>query len=378
MEAIGTLAGGIAHDFNNILAAMMGYAELAKIEATNAKMSSYLDQILSACDRSRDLVKQILTFSRRTEQEKKPIMLKPLIKEVTKFLRASLPTTIEIRQELNAASDLIMADATQIHQLLMNLCANAGYAMKATGGMLKIGLEEVTVAGDDAMMPSLTGGRYLLLTVMDTGPGIPADQLERIFEPYFTTKEKGEGTGLGLSVVDGIVKSHGGTVRVHSEMAKGSAFHVYLPQLEKIQKHADREREIGRLPRGGESVLFIDDEMMLARSGKLALEELGYKVVAETDPFKAAALFSEGRDAFDLVITDKTMPRMTGFDLAREIRRFRADIPIILCSGFPDREDSEKISALGIGYYLIKPYSIKEMSGAVRFVLDKNAKKKLK
>jgi len=373
MEAIGTLAGGIAHDFNNILGAMLGYAELAKYKSEDPEILSYLEHILTACDRARDLVQQILTFSRKTEQEKKPIMLIPLLKEVVKFIRASLPTTIVINQTLTATADTIMADATQIHQLLMNLCTNAWHAMKESGGILGIALSEITVGDGTVLLPDLTPGRYLKLTVRDTGCGIPPEHLERIFEPYFTTKAKGEGTGLGLSVVDGIVRSHGGAVRVTSKVGKGSAFHVLLPLLNEQPRETGRYAAAEALPGGSERILFVDDEQMLTDISKLTLTDLGYKVIVETDPAAALDVFRRKPNTFDLIITDKTMRRMTGFDLAREIRSIRTDIPIILCTGFQDRDDAEKIAALAIDRLVPKPVSIAALAEAVRSVLDGRA-----
>jgi len=357
MEAIGTLAGGIAHDFNNIIGAMMGFAELAKFKSTDNNISPYLEHILKACDRSRDLVKQILTFSRQTDREKKPVMLTPLIKEVTKFMRSSLPTTIEISNVLNAASDVIMADATQIHQLIMNLCTNAGHAMKEKGGLLEIALNQTTVNSTNKLLPSLQAGRYLLLTVTDTGHGMDQDKLGRIFEPYFTTKRQGEGTGLGLSVVDGIVKSHGGAIKVYSEIGKGTVFHIYFPLVEKLtEAESDEDNKI--LVQGSETILFVDDEETLALVGKIYLEDMGYKVITQTDPVKAIAHFRENKESFDIVITDKTMPHMTGFDLAREIRNINGEIPIIICSGFQYKEDAEKMAALEIRHFITKPIKL--------------------
>jgi PAS domain S-box-containing protein len=369
MEAIGTLAGGIAHDFNNILGAMMGYAELARLRIKDEKAYSYLDQILQACDRARDLVKQILTFSRQSEPEKKPIVLIPLIKEVVKFMRSSLPATIAIEQKITASSDVVMADATQMHQLLMNLCMNAGHAMKGKGGLLEITAEDVSLEGHESQHDSLPKGRYLHLAVRDTGSGIEARHLGKIFEPYFTTKKQGEGTGLGLSVVDGIVKSHGGEIKVYSEVGRGTVFHVYLPLIgDKTDKIF--VKEIETLPGGRETILFVDDEKMLAHANKLALEELGYKVVAETDPGIAIEAFHADRDGFDIVITDKTMPHMTGFDLVKVIKGIRNDIPVIICSGFQDKEDAAKMAALGISSFIAKPIKLSEMSRIIRDVLD--------
>jgi PAS domain S-box-containing protein len=370
MEAIGTLAGGIAHDFNNILAAMRGYTDLAKLKTKDMKIARDLDHALQACDRARDLVQQILTFSRQTEQEKKPIMLLPLIKEVSKLMRASLPAMIEIKHNLKVKSDLIMADATQMHQLMMNLCMNAGQAMKSKGGLLEISLEETTIDYKDSRYHILEPGRYLRLTVRDTGHGIEESHLKRIFDPYFTTKRIGEGTGLGLSVVDGIVKSHGGAIEVSSKVGEGSAFHVYLPFIEEL-KTVDKRKDTVALSRGNETILFIDDEKMLANVIKTILEELGYKVFMETDPTKAVKFFNKSKGDIDLVITDKTMPRMTGFDVARKLRKIRPDIPIIMCSGFQDKDDQENLSLCGIKHFFIKPMKIEEIAEIIRNILDK-------
>jgi PAS domain S-box-containing protein len=373
MEAIGTLAGGIAHDFNNILSGIMGYTELYK-EAVKDRPKVYhgMEQVLKAAERAKDLVRQILTFSRKTEHEKKPIALAPIVQEVVKFMRASLPRTIEIVQRLEETSDVIMGDPTQLHQVLINLCTNAGHAMKDTGGVLDIGLEEIVIHEDDFLhRPPIRNGHYLALTVRDTGEGISRENLARIFEPYFTTKEKGEGTGLGLAVVHGIVKDHGGEIRVYSELGKGTIFRVYLP-LMKMQAEDEKGGEETILAGQGETILFVDDEKMVANLSKELLEKLGYRVVMETDPVKAIEIFRENSNAFDLVITDKTMPNLTGFDVVREIRHIHADIPVILCSGFQEKGDLEKITALNISRLITKPIKMSALSKAIRDVLDKD------
>ena len=372
MEAIGALAGGIAHDFNNILGAIMGYAELYSEQVRDRpKVYHAMGEIFHATCRARDLVQQILTFSRKTVQEKRPTAVIPIIQEVTRFIRASLPKTIEIRQNLNVSSDMILADETQVHQVLMNLCTNAGKAMADRSGVLEIGLEEVFIGDEEQWrFPSLTIGRYLKLDVRDTGHGIRQEDLERIFDPYFTTKGKGEGTGLGLAVVHGIVKEHGGEVRVYSELGTGSLFSVYLPRMEKPDEIVQPPAKPA-ITGGNEKILFIDDEEPLADLGKDFLEGLGYRVVAETDPVKAIDTFREDRDAFDLVITDKTMPHMTGFDVVRELRNIRADIPVILCSGFQEKEDLEKQSALGIRFFIMKPVRMHELADTIRIAMKK-------
>ncbi len=374
MEAIGTLASGIAHDFNNILGGIIGYTELTLIShfPLDNRATGYLQEVLRASTRAKDLVQHILAFSRTAEQEKKPLMLAPIVKEVVRFIRASLPTTIEINQTIEETSDVIMADSTQMHQVLMNLCTNAGHAMKNAGGVLEIGLKEVVMDAENLIHhPALKAGCYLELSVRDTGHGISQENIERIFEPYFTTKGKGEGTGLGLAVVHGIVKDHGGEIRVYSEAGKGTIFRVYLPLIEK--KAGDGKDMEKAVPQGkGETILFIDDEKIVTDSNKKLLEALGYRVVAETNPLKAIEAFKRNSDAFDIVITDKTMPHLTGFDVAREIRSLRADIPVILCSGIQEKEDMEKLAAFGINRLIIKPIGMSILAEAIRDELDKD------
>ncbi len=372
MESIGTLAGGIAHDFNNILAGIIGYTELYK-DAVRDRPKVYhsMEEVLRASDRAKDLVKQILTFSRKAEHEKKPVLLSPIVKEVIKFMRASLPATIEIIETIDVTSDAIMADPTQMHQVLMNLCTNAGYAMKDSGGILEISLKRVVVDTEDLLLLPLTSqhGHYLELTVRDSGAGIPENDLGRIFEPYFTTKGTGEGTGLGLAVVHGIIKDHGGEIRVLSEVGKGTIFRVYLPLMEKQEENRDDEEETLLLGKG-ETILFIDDEEMIVAISKEMLERLGYKVFAETDPVKAIDIFRKGPDTFDLVITDKTMPHMTGFDVVNVIKKIRANIPVLICSGYQEIGDMEKLTALGISHLIAKPIRIGSLAKAVRDALD--------
>ena len=373
MEAVGTLAGGIAHDFNNILSGIIGYSELClRAVQDQPKVHHNMEQVLKAAERAKELVQQILAFSRKAAQEKKPIALAPIIKEVVRFMRASLPTTIEITQTINETSDVIMADLTQMHQVLMNLCTNAGHAMKETGGVLEIGLKEVVMDALNLIHhPDLKPGRYLELSVRDTGHGIPQENLGRIFDPYFTTKKTGEGTGLGLAVVHGIVKDHGGDLSVYSEVGKGTIFIIYLPLMEKQAEGNERKVKEVILRGKGETILFIDDEKMVVDFSRELLEELGYKVVTQTDPVAAIEVFKKNSVNFDIVITDKTMPRLTGFDVIRKIRAIRADIPVVLCSGYQDKEDMEKLQALGINQLITKPARINVLAKAIRDVLDK-------
>jgi PAS domain S-box-containing protein len=385
MEAVGTLAGGIAHDFNNILGGIMGYTELCLKEVQDRpKVASSMAQVLRAAERAKDLVRRILTFSRKAEQEKKPIALSPIVAEVVKFMRASLPATIEIRQTGSETSDIVLADPTQLHQVLINLCTNAGYAMREKGGVLSIGLDEITIdAGDLLHRPPIRSGRYLVLAVRDTGQGIPQENFERIFEPYFTTKEEGVGTGWGLAVVHGIVKDHGGEIRVYSEVGRGTVFRIYLPLPEQPADAAGKTgREAGlrpetaaeevRIPGKGERILFIDDEKMAVDICREVLEDLGYRVVTEMDPLAAIGTFKADSGAFDLVITDKTMPRMTGFEVARQVRAVRDDIPIVLASGFQEKGDLEKLTALKINRFIAKPIRMRVLARTIRDLLDES------
>lgn len=319
---------------------------------------------------ARDLVAQILTFSRTTEIEKKVIKTIPIVKEVCKFIRSSLPTTIDIRQQISAKHDWIMADPTQFHQVLMNMCTNAGYAMKEKGGILEVALKEIVLDEIDLITsPDLKIGSYLKLTVKDTGHGIDQETLNRIFEPYFTTKEKGEGTGLGLAVVHGIVKDYGGDIQVYSEVDRGTTFQVLFPLVEKSTP-AETLAKDEPLPTGTETILFVDDEEHLVNIGQQLLKRLGYQVVGMTNPKEALALFKSSKQDYDLIITDKTMPKMTGFELAREVNQIRPDIPILLCSGFKEKSDEEDCKNCGISQIIVKPIDKRLIAEAIRKLLD--------
>jgi signal transduction histidine kinase/ActR/RegA family two-component response regulator len=370
IQAIGTLAGGIAHDFNNILAAIMGYAELVRLripEGSRAK--EHLRQVLMSTYRARDLVKQILTFSRQTEQERRPVYVHLLAKEALKLLRASLPSTIEIRQNIVSDLSAVMADPSEIHQILMNLCTNAHEAMREKGGVLEVTLAPVDLGLDDgAKYPDVRPGPYLKLSVADTGLGMNRRTVERIFDPYFTTKEKGEGTGLGLAVVHGIVANLGGTIEVCSEPGEGTSFHVFLPRVE-VRLKGETE-STAPLATGNERILFIDDEVPLVDSGQEMLKHLGYKVVTKTSSTDALELFRKQPDAFDLVITDMTMPHMTGDKLAKELMGIRSDIPIILCTGFSECITKEEAKRVGVKAFLMKPIASAEMAEVIRRALS--------
>jgi PAS domain S-box-containing protein len=369
MEAIGTLAGGIAHDFNNILGAITGFAELTLQSVPKDSQEYYnLKQVLKAGERARDLVKQILIFSRRAAQEKKPIQISSVIKEALKLLRASLPTTIEIKQNLAVPAALVLADPTQIHQILMNLGANAAHAMREDGGFLEVSLEEVSLDRDDlAQHPDLTPGPYVQLTVRDTGQGMDQEIVDRVFEPFFTTKEVGDGTGMGLAVVHGIVKSSGGEIKVSSRPGNGTAFIILLPKV--AGEVATASAVPAPLPTGTGSILFIDDEEMLVNVTREMLKKLGYRVVAQTSSLEALKIFQTQPEKFDLVITDQTMPHMTGMQLAEEFRHIRPDIPIILCTGFSEKVSAENIRAAGINDLLLKPIVMRNLAETVKKVL---------
>jgi PAS domain S-box-containing protein len=369
MESIGTLAGGIAHDFNNILSPIIGYSELAgdHIEK-DSFLHEYIQEILIAAQRAKDLVKQILTFSRQTEYEQKPVQVKTIANEVLKLLRSSLPTTIEIRQNLQTNAT-ILADPTQIHQILMNLCTNAGHAMAEKGGILTVELAKTELDSDFTdRHPGTAPGSFLKLTVSDTGEGMSPHVLDRIFEPFFTTKDQGEGTGMGLSVVLGIVQSLGGTITAYSDPGKGSVFNVFFPSLEKrvgIEKQAESP-----IPTGTECILFIDDEEPLTKIGKRLLESMGYDVVTRTSGLEALELFRSVPERFDVVITDMTMPKLTGDMLAEQFLKIKPDIPIILCTGFSTMIDEEKAKTKGIRAMINKPILKRDIAEVIRKVLD--------
>jgi PAS domain S-box-containing protein len=371
MEAIGTLAGGIAHDFNNILTAILGYTELTLRElADNTRAQQNLQHVLTAGKRARDLVQQILTFSRKSEPERKPVPLHAVIKDALKLLRASLPTTIAICQHLDEDVGTVLADPTQIHQVLMNLCANAEYAMRETGGLLEVCLDTVQLDAPLRSRPlTLPPGPYVRLTIRDTGHGMSADIMARIFEPFFTTKGVGQGTGMGLAVVHGIVTSHGGDITVQSTPNKGTTFTIYLPRLDVV---ATEDIPLEELVVSGEgTILFIDDEEALASLGAKLLHGMGYEVVVKTSSRDALEAFRYAAERFDLVITDQTMPYMTGEGLAREFRRIRPDIPIILCTGFSHTIDADKAAAQGIDAFLLKPLTTLDLSLAIQRVLKR-------
>ena len=375
MEAVGTLAGGIAHDFNNILTPILGFTELAQEKIGPAHpLAADLDQVLQAGRRAKELVKQILSFSRQTTQERKPLQLHLVIKEALKLLRASLPSSIEIRQHIETQNDTVLADPTQVHQILMNLCTNAHHAMKgSSAGVLGIDLNRIILDASDAKTTvlGLTPGPYMKLTVSDTGCGMDHATTEKIFEPYFTTKPKGEGTGLGLSVVHGIMQSYGGHVSVYSEPGKGTSFHLYFPAVE--AKTTLGQGVLAQpLPRGNsERILLVDDEPAIVEMYERLLNAMGYRVSGFTNCEEAMKAIRTRLDDFDLIITDMTMPKLNGIDLAREVMTLRPGMPVILCTGFSELISEESANQYGIRKYLTKPVPTRELAVAVKNALNR-------
>jgi len=370
MESIGTLAGGIAHDFNNILGIILGNAELAMDDVPEwnpAKLN--LKEIRTASLRARDVVRQLLSFARKTRLEKKPTNIVPIIKESLKLIRSSIPTSIDIHRNIPADVDTILADPTQINQVLINLCTNANHAMP-DGGIIDVTLKNVVLNENiTGQYPDLHPGRYVNLTVSDTGHGIPKEDIDRIFDPYFTTKEVGKGTGMGLAVIHSIVKEHNGIMTVKSELGKGTTFTIFFPVVEKEAVIENKTDE--KLPMGNEKILFIDDEQSIVNIARQILERLGYEVDAKMSSTEALELFRSKPDQFDLVITDLTMPKMTGDKLVKEILNIRPDIPVILCTGFSEKIDEKIAKEIGAAGYIEKPINQHDFAFKVRKVLDK-------
>ncbi len=373
MEAIGTLAGGIAHDFNNMLAVVIGYTELLSLELTmHTTPESYVQEILTACRRAKALVQQILTFSRQRDPERQAVPLYRVVNETLQLLRASLPATIAFQCHIDSQSGAVMADPTQMHQVVMNLCANAEHAMRQHGGLLEVRLEAARVdAAFASHHPPLRSGPHVRLTVRDTGQGIPPDVRARIFDPFFTTKSVGEGTGMGLAVVHGIITNHDGAILVESQPAQGTTFTIYLPQW--MEATTEDSQTICELPSGRGRILFVDDEAALTRAGQAMLSRLGYHVTACTDSHEALTCFQSTPEAFDLVITDQTMPYMTGEMLSQALRNIRPDIPIILCTGFSHVITKETALSMGLNAFLQKPLTMHELGATIQRVLSQQA-----
>ena len=373
LEALGTLASGVAHDFNNILAGILGFTEMVYEDLIpDSPEHKRLGLVLKGAQRGRDLVKQILAFSRQNEPDKKPVALNEMVEEGLKLLRPMLPSTIEIVTKSLTTDDRIFADPVQIHQILMNLCTNASHAMREKGGVLELQISKVVFNEADPLpFSDVVPGQYVLLKVSDTGCGMGPEVLERIFDPFFTTKKQGEGTGLGLSVIHGIVQTHGGHVSVESEPGKGTTFCVYLPKIAGQVLPADRE--VPAAARGNERILFVDDEDILVALNEQRLARLGYNVVATTSCMDALDIFRKDPDAFDLVITDYTMPNMTGVDLAKQLLKLKPTTLIILCTGDSEPITRERTQESGIKAFLTKPLAKSELAQTIRRVLDTKA-----
>jgi PAS domain S-box-containing protein len=370
MESLGTLAGGIAHDFKNILGPILGYSELAKRSLSKeSKDFERLSKVVACVHRANQLVKQILVFSRKSGEKKRPVSLIAIVNEVLNLLKEVLPPAIEVNSKLDPAAGAIFADSTQIHQVLMNLCMNASYAMREGGGKLEVCVEPVQIGEAFVRMhPELRLGPYVKLTVKDTGEGILPEVLPRIFEPFFTTKPEGEGNGMGLAAVYGIVKSHEGTITAASEVGKGSTFEVYFPKAQAVF-YSDEVQDAD-LPRGTERILVVDDKQDVVDVTVELLDSLGYAVEKSTRSDEAYERFRQNPDRFDLVITDQAMPKMTGTKLIRAIRSVRPETPAILCTGCGDLRAREEAEALGIKEYLEKPISMGDFARSIRRALD--------
>ena len=370
MESVGTLAGGIAHDFNNILSPILMHTEMAMMDIpSDSPVQHSLKEVYKAGERARDLVSQILTFSRQEKYERTNLKIGLIINEVLKLLRSTIPTTIRIDKKINTSSDIVNADPTQIHQVLMNLCTNAAHAMQEKGGILEVSLNE-RLPGSDAVKEFDKSGAhpYLELSVKDSGHGIDHSVIKYIFEPYFTTKKQGEGTGLGLAVVHGIVKGHGGEITVESQLDKGTTFRVYLPRVdEDLLPEAETAVQFHK---GKESILLVDDEKPMVDVIEAVLKKFGYQVTTRTSSIEALEAFRKNPEKFDLIISDQTMPNMTGAQLAQELLKIRATIPIVLCTGFSETINEEKAKEIGVRKFIMKPIVVNELSKVIRSILD--------
>ena len=368
MEAIGTMAGGIAHDFNNILSIILGNAEMAIRDVPEwHPVKEILDEVRQACLRAKDVVRQLLHFSRKSEMQLRPLDIGVILRESLKLIRSTLPSNIEIRQDFDEDIWTILGDPTQLNQILINLSTNAADAIGNEGGILSVSLENIEITRHDPKL-NLEPGRYVKISIRDTGAGITAEVMERIFDPYFTTKEVGRGTGMGLTVVHGIVETHNGRINASSTPGKGTAFEVFFRSVDATP--VDEVQAKNTLPHGRETILFVDDENAIVKLNKARLEGLGYQVIGTADPHEALELFRHKSIQFDLVITDMTMPNMMGDELAAEIMTIRPDIPIILCTGFSGRISEEQALENGIRAFVMKPFGINELAETVRKVLD--------
>ncbi len=374
MESMGILAGGIAHDFNNILFPIMGYVEILMEDIPkDSPHQDYLKNIYAAANRARELVHQILTFSRQTDQVIKPIRIQTVLKEVLKLIKASFPSTIEIYHNIQDCGP-VMADPVKIHQIAMNLITNAYQAMEETGGTLEVTLSEAYLTANDLIDSELNPGYYVCLTIADTGKGMEKALVERIFEPYFTTKKKGKGTGLGLAVVHGIVSAMKGIIKVFTKPGKGTVFHVYIPRMDTRDEYGKAKSDMMSIPKGNEKILIVDDEEPIVNLLSQMLKRLGYDVTPRTSSIEAVKLFDACPSRFDLVITDMTMPNLTGVQLAKQLIKKRPDIPIILCTGFSEQISEEKAKAFGISEFITKPVIGSVLAKTIRKILDNKKK----
>ena len=370
MEAVGRLAGGIAHEFNNMLGIILGNTELAMDDLPNGNSAlDNLDEIKLASLRAREVIKQLLDFSHKSDLQRKPLDISITVKETLKLIRASMPATIEIIEEYNLDSRMVMADHNQIQQLFINLTTNAFQSMDRKGGILTVGLSDVMLGEIEASQnPDLSPGSYVLLSISDTGHGIAPEIINKIFDPYFTTQAIGHGSGMGLAVAHGIVNNHGGTIQVESELDRGSTFRIYLPVVEyQTREQFDQKAP---LPTGHEHILLVDDEPAFTKAMSTLIGRLGYEVTVSNDPGKALRLFQSAPDSFDLVITDMTMPKMNGDQLAKQFIDIKADIPIVICTGHSDRMDEQTALAIGICYYTEKPIAKHQIATLIRRALD--------
>ena len=371
LEAIGTLAGGIAHDFNNILATIMGFTELALLKADkNGEIASNLNHVLKASNRAKDLVLQILTFSRKTETERRPIQASLVIKEALKLMQATIPATVQLTQHITANDIAILANPTEIHQVITNLCTNALHALPREQGTITVGLDEYVITENNPLdLQKGQAGNYLRLTVSDTGCGMAQETLNNVFDPFFTTKEKGQGTGLGLSVVHGIVTGCKGTIKVKSELDHGTTITVLLPAIE-AGEIVETEAVV-QPPGGSEKILFVDDEKDLRKIAELMLSYLGYSVVCCASGVEALEAINNDCSRFDLVITDQSMPEMPGIELAAQLLTICPGMPILLCTGYSSIVDEETALSYGIKGFLLKPLAVNVMAQEIRRILDR-------
>ena len=370
LEAIGTLAGGIAHDFNNILSAIIGYGELTqKRLPEDSQEHQYVRHILKAGGRAKDLVSQILTFSRQSQPRQQPIDIEPITKEVLKLLRASLPSNIEIKSNVNTGGKMILTDPTRIHQIIMNLCTNSFHAMEEEGGLLEVNLLQTSIDKDQAdSTPDLNPGDYLHLSITDNGCGIEQDILDRIFDPFFTTKERGKGTGMGLSLVHGIIKESSGCITVDSDVGKGTSFNLYFPVL-KESYGEDASHLFPSIQKGSGKILLVDDEEEISTMARKMVEFLGYEVTTCTSSVEAFEIFEAQPDEYDLVITDQTMPVMSGTQLTQNLLSIRPDLPVILCTGHSNVVSAENAADFGIREFIMKPYTLQKFSNTIHKIL---------